>query len=809
MQKQEKNSNKKTSNVQEKKDQKKSDNKNKEKLNQNQKSNNPAPVDDSNDKNKNPKKKITIKLNHKNEQKRQDKKLLELNNNKDNNIIKQDIEKEEEEKEEEKKDEDINIEGADKYEFNVYKDLKANFQNMEKSCKDGISKESSYCLECKLSCCPKCPLYKIHDTHELVKKLHYYKLEQNFIDESFKDIDSIFSLNPNYLTINKVKGELKMNITNKITEIISQLNKVKEEKLKEIDNMFIGTENCVEKLKQNENKFKNSMYKFFEKFKNFVFIDINENIEAEKVNPDANEVIKNLEGNSANPEGMIQPNKDLGNSSFLIAYDLLKHTEFINNLIKNIFIDIKLNLEKFNDEFNSKSKEVEESINKLLTPFEGVLKYQYLICDFYSQINSKILKYDSKINQLQKTIFEKVNKKGSFGDIERENKIAVTEISTKFENILNNQLIDEDEATTIKTLMTKGKKNRKYGAGASKAASIITSSKFKNGLNDNSNNAKENLNSNLTKIYETPEEIKLNKNILQDYFLYEMINFVKKKIKKKKKNFDELEEEFDGDVDIVKPIPGTNEMQCYDKKSMGIVKKVVKFDKKIHKYTYFLNGCRTLLIKDRLYIIGGADKENQITKMAYTYYIKTNELKTMPEMLKPHAYHSVEFLDFYKSIIVIGGENISTCELYDMNTGFWRELPEMKIPRAHCGIYLDKMNHAIYSFFGVIGNITDRNNYTDVLECLELRKIALGWYKIDYNNKAEMNFKSGLNKILPLTPEMVLIYGATNMRDFAKKSAVYLLPKQEMIKIDNKIFNEIREASKKYKKLNKVLNSYV
>ena len=55
---------------------------------------------------------------------------------------------------------------------------------------------------------------------------------------------------------------------------------------------------------------------------------------------------------------------------------------------------------------------------------------------------------------------------------------------------------------------------------------------------------------------------------------------------------------------------------------------------------------------------------------------------------------------------------------------------------------------------------------------------------------------------------MVLIYGASNMRDFAKKSAVYLISKQEMIKIDNKIFNQIREASKKYKKLSKVLNTY-
>jgi len=737
--------------------------------------------------------KTSVKFNNKEESKKVEKKLF---TDEENDRLNNDEKEEKEEKED-----IINIEGANDYDFNLYKHLKENFQNMEKECKDGISKDSLYCLECKLSCCPKCPVFKIHNTHDLVKKLPYYKLEKEFVDESFNDIDSIFSLNPNYLTINKVKGELKMHVTNKISQLINKLNKIKEEKLKEIDNLFIGTENCVEKLKQNESKLKNNINNFFEKQKNFVYVDVNENVESEKINPEANEVIKNLEASGANPEGMIQPNKDMGNITFLISYDLLKHTEFMNNLIKNIFIDIKNNLEKYTNEFSSKAADAEESINKLLTPFEGVLKYQYLLCDFYSEINSKIEKYSDKFDNIRKIIFDKVNKKGNFEDIEKDNQISVTEISTRFENILNNQLIDEDEATTIKSLMTKGKKNRKYGAGASKAASLALTKKKTSEL-------KENLN--LEKIYETPEEIKLNKNILQEYFVYNMINFVKKNIKKKKniiKLYDE-EEEFIGDVDIAKPIPGTNEMQCYDKKTSEIVRKVVKFDKKIHKYTYFLNGCRTLLIKDRLYIIGGVDKENQITKVAYTYNIRTNELKAMPDMIKPHAYHSVEFLDFYKSIIVIGGEKISTCELYDMNTGFWRELPEMKIPRAHCGIYLDKMNHAIYSFFGVVGNITDKNNYTDVLECLELRKIALGWYKIDYNNKAEMNFKSGINKILPLTPDMVLIYGASNMRDFAKKSAVYLISKQEMIKIDNKIFNQIREASKKYKKLSKVLNTY-
>ena len=717
------------------------------------------------------------------------------------------INEENKDKEEEDKMPEIPLEEANKYEFNLYKHLKENIKNKDKLCTDGISNEQSYCLECKVSVCPKCPLFKVHTGHELVQKMPYYKCEKSFIDESFKDIDSIFSLNPSYLNINKVKGELKMQITTQISQLINQLNKVKDAKLEEIENIFVGSEDCVEKLRENELKVKKNLNEFLEKQKNFFCIDINEGVDSQNINPEASEVLKNLEGETASPMGMIQPNKDTVNSTFLLTYDLLKNTEYMNNLIRDIFIEIKENTERYINEFNVKAKEVEEAINKLLTPFEGMFKYQYLLCDFYSQINHKIKKYEQKIDDMKNMIFEKVNKRGGFDDIERDNRIAGTQIATRFENILNNQLIDEDEATTIRSLMTKGKKNRKYGAGASKAASIMTSSKIKGGTLM-TGAGKDNLALNLPKIYESPDEIKLNKDILQEYFIYEALNFVKKNFKKKKNNLDDLNEEFDGEVDIAKPIPGTNEMQCYDKKTRGIIKKVVKFDKKVHKYTYFLNGCRTLLIKDRLYIIGGVDKENQITKAAYVYYIRTNELKTMPDMLRPHAYHSVDFLDYYKSIVVVGGENISSCELYDMNTGSWRDLPEMRIPRAHCGIYLDKMNHAIYSFFGIVGNITDKNNYTDVLECLELRKLALGWYRIDYNNKAEMNFKSGINKILPLTPEMVLVYGATNMRDFAKKSAVYLIPKQEMIKIDNKIFNEIREASKKSKKLSKVLTSY-
>ena len=443
------------------------------------------------------------------------------------------INEENKDKEEEDKMPEIPLEEANKYEFNLYKHLKENIKNKDKLCTDGISNEQSYCLECKVSVCPKCPLFKVHNGHELVQKMPYYKCEKSFIDESFKDIDSIFSLNPSYLNINKVKGELKMQITTQISQLINQLNKVKDVKLEEIENIFVGSENCVEKLRENELKVKKNLNEFLEKQKNFFCIDINEGVDSQNINPEASEVLKNLEGETASPMGMIQPNKDTVNSTFLLTYDLLKNTEYMNNLIRDIFIEIKENTEKYINEFNAKAKEVEEAINKLLTPFEGMFKYQYLLCDFYSQINHKIKKYDQKIDDMKNMIFEKVNKRGGFDDIERDNRIAGTQIATRFENILNNQLIDEDEATTIRSLMTKGKKNRKYGAGASKAASIMTSSKMKGGTLM-TGAGKDNLALNLPKIYESPDEIKLNKDILQEYFIYEALNFVKKNFKKKK-----------------------------------------------------------------------------------------------------------------------------------------------------------------------------------------------------------------------------------------------------------------------------------
>ena len=688
-----------------------------------------------------------------------------------------------------------------KYDFNLHKHLKENLKFKDKQCKDGLNKETLYCLECKLSVCPNCPLYKIHNGHPLINKYPYYICEESLINENFDEINTILEINPDFLDTKKVKQELIELVNTNIEILQNKIIEVKKSKLKEIEQIFDKSDNCVDILTNKVQKLKKDLKAFIEKQKKFFCIDITEKKDIENIkqnNPEANEVITNLQENSKTNTGLITTNKDNLNSTFLIIYDLLKNTKNINDHIRYFINDIRLNREKFINDFNTKKETIYDDMNKLQAYFDGSINYQYLTNEFYKIIYDKISKYEDQIENMKRKIMDKVNKKGNFDDVEKDNKISGTHLNLKFENILNNQLIDQDEA---KSILTKSKKTTKRSHFYSGQKSLM---KHVSGTI-----SEDKLNSTPEKIYNNADEVKLDKASLQDYFAYEALHVVDKNFRiKKKKTSEDFELNFDEDNDVAKPIPGRTEIMVYDRKSMNMVKKSIKFDKAKHKYLNFLNGSRSVLIKDKLYIFGGVDKENTVTKVAWVYYIKENELKSMPDMLNPHAYHGVQFLDYYKSIVVIGGENCSSCELYDMKTGQWRALPDLKIPRANCILYLDKITHRLFAFFGILGKIAERNNnFSDALECLEFKKLALGWIKVDYNNRAEISFRTGINQILPLNPEMLLVYGGSSMREFIKKAAVFVLPRLEMIKIDNRTFNEIREVSKKSKRLSKILST--
>ena len=715
---------------------------------------------------------------------------------------------------EEKKEVNPLIENYDPnlYGFNLYRHIKENLQNRERLCQDNLTKDSLYCADCKVSTCQKCSTFKIHKGHNLIPKYLYYDSDPTVFKDTFKDIDGFLEENPDFKDNKKIKEELKKVVTDSIDKIIKRLNEVKKKKLKQLDDLFESTDDYICLLRQKKENIQKDIKKYIEKQKAFYYIQISdENSDKDNEGKNAQTDDKNLKKNDNNESEKIKNNNDTYNTAFLINYDLMKNTSYINSEISKILNDIKINKEKYLNEFNEIIKQINEDIDKLYKEFNGRFNYSDLNFEFYKMVSDKLNKYNEKIDAMKKYIFDMTNKDKGFSTIEKDNFMAESSLKQRFDNILNNQILDDNPEGKN----NKDKDNHRLSMYINEGLPNLRLKNTLQALSESKEHDPKNYEGNLPTIYETLEEIKLNKEVLQKYFAFETYNTIHNHFRYKKPKPVEKEiivEVLDDEIETVKPVPGSNEILLYDRKNTTLTKKVVNFDKKKHKYLYFLIGCRCALVKEKLYILGGVDKDSNVTKMAYVYSIRTNELKAMPEMIKPHAYHAVSYLDYYKAILVVGGENSAACEIFDLNTGSWKELPDMNLPRAQCNLYLDKYNHIVYSFFGVVGDIIEKNNYTDIIECLELRRIASGWNVIDYENKAEMDFKSGFTKILPLSNEMVLIYGAINMRNIVKKAAIYLIPKFEIVKIDNKIFKEIKEKSKNSKnsrKLSKILSTYL
>ena len=681
---------------------------------------------------------------------------------------KENNDKENEEKKSEEKDkENTKIIINNDYGFNLYNYLKENMKNEKDLCQDNITKNSLYCLDCNISTCPKCSTFYMHQTHNNIYTYSYYFEGKQKLDEYFNDIDCLFSLNPYYLDINKLKGELKIQLTNQINQIIDKLNEIKNNKLKEIDNLIDGNENKVELLKNKKDKIKNDINDLLEKHKFFLNFKNDNDINGEI-------------------------NNDKFNASFLIRYDLLKNIEFINEKIKSIILDIKSNAQEYLDEFNKKINGFQSIINNLIEGFEGEFKFKDLNCDLYKPIEEKLMKYSHKIDLIKKKIYDKVNKKGGFDNIQKANKILNESLKRKYFNLFDLDYNNKSRKTTIDI-----KTMKKY-----KTPEELRLDAHSKKLVENNTLSSDTP----RKIFNSINDVCLNSKYLQDFYTFEIINmmiinnFANNQIQEKSPNKTEIEE--DNEIyDKIQPIPGTNEIQIFKKKSGTIIKKNVKFNNSSHKYSYFLNGCRSILINDSLFIFGGVSKEKTESKISYIYSIKNNELSLIPEMSKPHSYHSLYYIDNYNSILVIGGEYNNSCELFNINTNTWVNLPDMNYSKANCSIYFDKTHEVIYTFFGKSGKITDRDNYLDVIESLDFRQFPLEWKKIKYNNKAEMNVKNEYIKISPISDDMIIINGGKNGR------CIYLINKKEIVKFNRKIYEQIIKNYKNSEEIMKILLS--
>ena len=703
----------------------------------------------------------------------------------------------------------INVNNQNQFskKIDIYQHLKLGIKNQFKNCKDN-NDNVMYCIPCKISCCPECTLEE-HKNHILISKSRYSLNEKN-IDYIYDKLKEKIDDNDIFTNYQDVQNKLINQIEDMISKLKNQIEKLKNLKIKEMNNMFENFGKTINGLKNKIDKSKIDLKNYLSKNKKFFNLnnEIVQNGSPQKL--DLSTTNKNssrrnsLKNNSkVNKQKQIKPmnNIDDNSSLFLIHYELLNLVElkgkeidkevksiiskvedfkqyqkdYITALLNNIenlfFGDYNLSKEEYN---NIDDLNIKQIIDESSPTHPIKLSIENLDKENFDEINKRMNKYNILFESFKKSVYDSVNKYGDLKDIDN--------YIHQFEN--NSTKKDPDD------ILFSNRKSSIKNARANKMELALLKSKFNN-----------------------KDEVTLNNDLLQKYFAYLCLECYEKNFKQDTKELQSShadliikknEDEDDSLKDFGKAIENTNMIMFYYRKNRQMIKNFIELTRNPIGYTKFPIGCRSLLIGDKLYITGGED-ETQIYKNVLIYDRVNNKIKRIMDLNDARAYHTMIYCDVFETIMVIGGENCSSVEIFDPVMNRWLHLPYLNSPRANIIFQFDKPRGIIYTFFGNSGLITE-SNYSKDIEYLDLKDIKKGWIKLDYENKSGIDFKTYLN-IVEINNDYILIYGGLVSRGCTREVSVLNKEKKLITKCDKKMLELIREVTKNSRRLSNIVGN--
>ena len=683
----------------------------------------------------------------------------------------------------------------------IFQHLKLNMQNNSINCKCD-TEDKYYCIPCKVTCCSLCTL-NTHEPHILIK-MKDNKLDINKINKTFKDFSNNIKKSKLISGARELKKEIENNIDLFVDEMIEKLNKYRRIKKQEIEKIFTKLEKNKELMNNDIKNIKQTLSEYVNRNKKFY----------------------NLYQHGTNND---DANNDINNTYFLLGYDILNLTnQGLNQIYKNIDT-MEDDLQNYLDNQMEDFTRTREQINKLLE--EGLfIENKIKNNDKNSNANS------ANSNTNNKTIKSSSSKKNKKDEKEKEKEEEVEiymntpgghfiyiaeELGQEHFNPINERLtkynkhIDNFKKGMYKILTKNGnlkeieKNIRTYENRRLKGAdSLFCQRDMGQGVLSESFYSPANIYP--KKIANSENDICLNNPLIDRYFNYSFLDLYDKNFKTLSKELQSSHadllikvNEDEEDSDIGKVIEGTNEIQIYEKKNNKMYKVPVKLTKNPFGYTKFPIGCRCLLIGDKLYISGGRDEYNEYPNVLI-YDRKTKSIKRIMDMRVPRAYHTMVYSEVFNSVMVFGGENETSVEIFDPLTNRWQLLPDLNIPRSNIIYYCDNPRGILYTMFGNEGSILD-NKYSDAIEFLDLKNIKEGWNILDYKNKSEIDLKSLMN-IYPLNTDLILLYGGVVFRGSSRSVCIFNITKSEITKIQPKILETLRIEAKKSKKLSTIIS---
>lgn len=683
--------------------------------------------------------------------------------------------------------------------IDIFHHLQLSMKNFANNCQCKTM-SSLYCVPCKVTLCHKCN-YEVHKKHFLLDKSQYH-FTKSSIKNLFQGLEECLKKSNIFHNYDELKNDLLKDVNSFANELHDEINKIKEKKVKEINLMFENMKNNVTNTQERMLTIKNQLTNYYEKNKQFFQSKndskgSNDNI-TEENNPNNSTFLLNYDIFSLTSKKC----KDIIRIELAMRTDIsnFKQTEQEKN--KTIVFNVKKCLAELEDKTESKSlskleeekakssnenrtKFTRDQIQQMLNPKMNTEEDEFekrdlntpsshfismchkLNQDHFKPINDRLLKFSLEIERFKKDVMTIINKGGSIKEIEKQ--------ILFFEN---------SKEKGVDTLFSKRNTDGKGKEIAQK--------------------------NKLQSHYNGIDQVSLDNPILEKYFSYMMTDLYGKYFKMETKELQSSHADLmikvneDEEADFGKVIEGTNEIMIYEKATRKLYKKKVKLTKNPFGYTHFPIGCRTLLIGDKLYITGGKD-EVQEYRNVIIYDRKTDTLKRIMDLKEPRSYHTMVYNEVFETIMVIGGENRSSVELFDSLTNRWQMLPQMIYPRANSFFYFDKPRGMMYVMFGIEGSITN-NIYHDSIEYLDLTDIKQGWIRLNYYNKANNNLKCYLN-VFPLNNELMLIYGGITARNSTKTVCVLNIPKAEIGKVDTKLLETLRNESKKNRRLSAIVST--
>jgi hypothetical protein len=637
--------------------------------------------------------------------------------------------------------------------LDIFQHLKLGVQNKEKNCRcDNSIEKKFYCIPCKISCCTKCTLEE-HKMHLLIAKGDF-DMQPSKIQKSFQSLEDLLEKDELFKNVEQKRQELLKEVENTHNKLNQMINEWKNFKINEINELFGELIDNIKNVNEKKKESKNALNNYAKKYKDFLSLG--------------------------------DKNKDPNNTMFLINYDLLSISYLWSEALNKIGKSIENNMNDYKEREQMKHKFITDEVHDILfnkededfethekidQKFLPLIKLKVEIKDFNAdklkEIEKRIGKFNKGVDSFKQAVMNSINKHGNYKDIEKENNIFEHRKVKGADNLFSQRKADS----------IRGEDNNL----------IMPEKQIKN-----------------------KNDITLDNQVLNKYFTHVLTDIYDQyfripTIELQSSHADlKLKVTEEDDTNIAKVIEGTDKIMIYDKKANKLTKKKVNLQKNPHGYTKFPLGCRSVLIGDKLYITGGKDEYKEYPN-ALIYDRKTEKIKRIMDMQNARCYHTMVFNEVFETMMVVGGENNDTVEIFDPLSNRWQLLPELNIPRAIPLFYFDEGRGNMYVLFGVEGNYLN-SNYTDTIEVLDLTEIKTGWMKINYNNKARMDFKCHLN-IYPLNDYLLLIYGAFESRASKRNACVYHLIKADMNLIDKNLMDDLRNEAKNNKLLSSIVAS--